>query len=54
VNFRWAKSRHIGVKSFDLLKGVDDLFDRLESMVEKEKSRVQDHRRKDGDRGGEA
>jgi putative sigma-54 modulation protein len=54
VNFRWAKSRHIGVKSFDLLKGVDDLFDRLESMVEKEKSRVQDHRRKDSDRGGEA
>jgi putative sigma-54 modulation protein len=54
INFRWGKSRHVGVKSYDLLQGVDELFDKLEPVVEKEKSKVQEHRRKEAERGGEA
>jgi putative sigma-54 modulation protein len=53
INFRWGTSRHVGVKAFDMFKGVDDLFDKLEAMIEKEKSRVQEHRRKEAERGGE-
>jgi putative sigma-54 modulation protein len=54
LNFRWGKSRHVGVKAFDLFQGIDDLFDRLEALVEKEKSKVQEHRGRDGERGEEA
>jgi ribosome-associated translation inhibitor RaiA len=41
------------VKAFDLLKGIDELFDKLEAMIEKEKSKVQEHRRKAVERGDE-
>ena len=50
INFRWGKSRHIGVKSYDLLVGVVALFDKLEPVIEKEKSKVQEHRRKEPER----
>ena len=54
INFRWGTARHIGVKAFDLLKGIDDLFDKLETKIEKEKSKVQEHRRKAAEPGEEA
>ena len=47
VNFRWGTSTHVGVESFDLYKGIDDLFDKIESKIEKEKSKVQTHRKKE-------
>ena len=53
INFRWGTARHVGVKAFDLLKGIDELFDKLEAMIEKEKSKVQEHRRKAVERGDE-
>ena len=43
VNFRWGASTHVGVQGFDLNRAIDDLFDRLDSKIEKEKSRIQDH-----------
>jgi putative sigma-54 modulation protein len=46
INFRRGSSKHVGVESFDLNKGIDDLFDRLEAVVEKEKSRIKDHHKK--------
>ena len=46
LNFRWGASTHIGVENFDLTKGIDDLFDKLEAKVEKEKSRIKEHHKK--------
>ena len=46
LNFRWGASKHIGVENFDLNKGIDDLYDKLEAVIEKEKSRIKDHHRK--------
>jgi putative sigma-54 modulation protein len=47
VNFRWGNSVHIGVDGFDLFQGIDLLFDKLEAKVEKEKSKIKDHRKKE-------
>ena len=46
MNFRWGASKHVGVENFDLNKGIDDLFDKLEAVMEKEKSRIKDHHKK--------
>lgn len=46
LNFRWGASKHVGVESFDLNRGIDDLFDKLDAVVEKEKSRVKEHHKK--------
>ena len=46
LNFRWGASKHIGVENFDLNKGIDDLYDKLDSVIEKEKSRIKDHHKK--------
>ena len=46
INFRWGASTHVGVENFNLNKGIDDLFDRLEGKIEKEKSRIQEHHKK--------
>ncbi len=43
MNFRWGTSKHVGVENFDLNKGIDEIFDKLEAVVEKEKSRIKDH-----------
>jgi putative sigma-54 modulation protein len=51
INFRWGTSTHVGVKAYDLFKGIDELFDKLEAKIEKEKSKVQAHRRKEAERG---
>ncbi len=42
INFRWGASSHIQVTSFELLKGVDILFDKLENKIQKEKERIQE------------
>jgi putative sigma-54 modulation protein len=43
VNFRWGASTHVGVQGFDVNRGIDDLFDKLDSKIEKEKSRIKEH-----------
>jgi putative sigma-54 modulation protein len=43
INFRWGTTRHVGVENFDLNKGIDELFDKLEAVIEKEKSRIKEH-----------
>ncbi len=52
MNFRWGSSKHIGVENFDLNKGIDELFDKMEALVEKEKSRVREHHPKKAAREG--
>ena len=46
LNFRWGASKHVGVENFDLNKGIDELFDKLEAVIEKEKSRIKEHHKK--------
>ena len=46
LNFRWGTSTHLGVESFDLNKGIDEFFDKLEAKIEKEKSKIKDHHKK--------
>jgi len=46
MNFRWGASKHVGVENFDLNKGIDELYDKLEAVIEKEKSRIKDHHKK--------
>jgi putative sigma-54 modulation protein len=53
LNFRWGSSKHVGVENFDLNKGIDELFDKLEAVIEKEKSRIKDHHKKKEPGGGE-
>jgi len=46
LNFRWGAVKHVGVENFDLNQGIDELYDKLEAVIEKEKSRVKDHHKK--------
>ena len=46
VNFRWGSTIHMGEENFNLNTGIDGLFDRLEAKVEKEKSKIQEHHKK--------
>jgi putative sigma-54 modulation protein len=46
VNFRWGGVTHIGVENFDLNQGIDELFDKLDAKVEKEKSKIKEHHKK--------
>ena len=54
LNFRWGLVKHVGVENFDLNKGIDELFDKLEAVIEKEKSRVKDHHGKQKEAGSTA
>jgi putative sigma-54 modulation protein len=44
INFRWGHSIHVGADSFDLIEGIDKLFDKMELKISKEKKKVQDHK----------
>ncbi len=44
INFRWGHSIHVGEEGFDILEGIDKLFDKMELKISKEKKRVQDHK----------
>ena len=43
VNFKWSNSAHIKVSSFELFKGIDNLFNKLDNKISKEKEKIQDH-----------
>jgi putative sigma-54 modulation protein len=43
INFRWGTSAHIGVEAFDILEGIDILFDKIDAKVTKEKDKIQQH-----------
>jgi putative sigma-54 modulation protein len=46
VNFRWGSSAHMSVNAYDLFQGIDELFDKLDAKIEKEKSKIKDHHHK--------
>ncbi|MBN1686185.1 MAG: ribosome-associated translation inhibitor RaiA [Spirochaetales bacterium] len=43
INFRWGTSAHIGVDAFNLIKGIDQLFDKMDTKINKEKEKIQKH-----------
>lgn len=43
INFRWGTSAHIGVESFNINKGIDQLFDKMDVKINKEKAKIQEH-----------
>lgn len=43
INFRWGTTAHIGVKAFNLFKGIEQLFDKMDVKINKEKEKIQDH-----------
>ena len=43
LNFRWGKASHIEVTTFDLFKGIDNLFNKLDNKIGKEKEKIQEH-----------
>ena len=43
VNFRWGTQAHISTDSFDVFQGIDNLIDKLENKVKREKEKVQEH-----------
>ena len=43
IHFRWGQVHHIKVETFDIMKGIELLVDKLEQKVTKEKDKVQHH-----------
>ncbi|MFP4365149.1 MAG: ribosome hibernation-promoting factor, HPF/YfiA family [Spirochaetia bacterium] len=43
LNFRWGKSAHLKVESYDLYEAIDKLFDKTEMKISKEKKKIQEH-----------
>lgn len=43
INFRWGTSSHIGVESYNIIKGIDQLFDKMDVKINKEKEKIQEH-----------
>lgn len=44
MNFRWGNSNHVKASGYDIFKGIDLLFDKMELKIIKEKNKIQDHK----------
>jgi len=53
LNFRWGHSDRVELQEYDLNKGIDILFDKLEEKIKREKSKIQEHHRKEPAEAGE-
>ena len=42
IHFRWGKVHHFTVKNFDLRTGIDELSEKIEAKVSKEKGKIKD------------
>ncbi len=43
INFQFGTSAHIKVETFNIIKGIDLLFDKMDVKINKEKDKVQEH-----------
>lgn len=43
VNFRWGTQAHIKVDTFNIIKGIDQLIDKLDEKITREKEKIQEH-----------
>jgi putative sigma-54 modulation protein len=44
VNFRWGVSVHVKEEDFELTKAIDNMIDKLEAKITKEKEKVKEKR----------
>jgi len=44
VNFRWGVSIHVKEEDFELTKAIDNMIDKLEAKITKEKEKVKEKR----------
>jgi len=44
VNFRWGVSIHVKEADFDIIKAIDQMMDKLENKITKEKEKVKEKR----------
>jgi len=44
VNFRWGVSIHVAEEDFDLTKAIDEMIDKLEVKITKEKEKMKEKR----------
>ncbi|MBQ9629963.1 MAG: HPF/RaiA family ribosome-associated protein [Treponema sp.] len=43
VNFRWGNQSHVTSEDFDFSAGLNKLMDTLDTKIQKEKEKIQDH-----------
>ncbi len=43
INFRWGMQAHIKVEDFNIIKAIDQLFDKMDEKITREKEKIQDH-----------
>ena len=43
INFRWGTTAHIGVDSYNLIQGIEQLFDKMDTKINREKEKIQEH-----------
>ena len=43
MSFRWGTAAHIHLTNHDLYKGIDQIIDKLDNKITKEKEKIQDH-----------
>jgi putative sigma-54 modulation protein len=44
VNFRWGVSVHVAEEDFELTKAIDNMIDKLEAKITKEKEKMKEKR----------
>ncbi|MBN1797029.1 MAG: HPF/RaiA family ribosome-associated protein [Spirochaetales bacterium] len=44
IYFQWGTSAHLHVRDFDVLEGIDKLFNKMEVKIHKEKEKIQEHK----------
>lgn len=47
VNFRWGVRIHVAEADFELTKSIDEMIDKLDAKITKEKEKVKDKRKGD-------
>lgn len=50
INLRWGSAIHVSVDDFDMLHGIDILYDKLEIKIGKEKEKIKEHHKKEAAR----
>ena len=44
IYFQWGASAHLHVRDFNVLEGIDKLFNKMEVKISKEKEKIQEHK----------
>ena len=44
IYFQWGTSAYLHVRDFNVLEGIDKLFNKMEVKISKEKEKIQEHK----------